>query len=96
MVNEEKMTEYINKAEILKETICKGILCSECSFNNDVKGARCKLIRYINELPTINIVHCSECRHAEELMTGKWCCDISSLCQRGTFFCADGEREEKR
>ena len=42
----------------------------------------------------LDIVHCSECIHAEELMTGKWCCDISSLCQRGTFFCADGERNE--
>ena len=59
------MVEYINKAELLGETICKGILCSECSFNDDVKGARCKLIRYINELPTINIVHCNNCKHID-------------------------------
>lgn len=74
------MVEYINKAELIKEVERKLKLTSATTT------------KVIDSLPTIDIVHCSECRHAEELMTGKWCCDISSLCQRGTFFCADGER----
>lgn len=62
--------------------------------NGELSHDNFKLKKRIAELEEIDIVHCSECRHAEELMTGKWCCDISSLCQRGTFFCADGERKE--
>ena len=101
IVKGEKMTEYINKAEILEETICKGILCSECSFNDDVKGARCKLIRYINELPTIDIVHCRECKHwkdSDGVYRRGFCAE--SKCRvncekvmRGDWFCADGERK---
>lgn len=60
--------------------------------NGELAHENFELKKRIAELEEIDIVHCSECRHAEELMTGKWCCDISSLCQRGTFFCADGER----
>ena len=93
------MTEYINKAELLRETICEGILCSECSFNDDVKGAGCELIRYINELPTIDIVHCKDCKYCK---IEDWYEDNFRVCKRdqpvrrSSWFCSDGEREERR
>lgn len=96
------MTEYINKERLLRnDAICKDISCSDCPFDDDINDFRCKLIRYIDDMPTTEIVHCSECIHRREFEeynrthnSFDLCveCEIDGKYHDDDWFCADGER----
>lgn len=96
------MTEYINKERLLRnDAICKDISCSDCPFDDDINDFRCKLVRYIDDMPTTEIVHCKVCKYwslekeltrlnGEQYAIG-YCC-LEDKYSDYDWFCADGER----
>lgn len=82
------MTEYINKAELIKE--CNYIVRWEDDEETfGISEAR------IDLMPTIKIVRCKDCKYCK---IEDWDGDNYRVCTRdqhirsGSWFCADGER----
>lgn len=75
--------EYINKAELLHRIL------------NDTHGDVFDAIETIETEPTIDIVHCSECRHAKlNWADGEYYCGRHQDVFVKDCYCADGERKE--
>ena len=83
------MAEYINKEELIKA--CDYTVCYEDDEETfGISEAR------IDLMPTIDIVHCSECKWRLKANVGKGRCVMHNSDVGEDYFCADGEREEKR
>ena len=74
------MVEYINKAEVLKEI-------ARFSTNEGSNTVCSKLYCDMGLMPTIEIIHCSECKYWENgtMDLGLDCHTVPD------HFCADGE-----
>lgn len=77
------MAEYINKADAMN--VALGICFSSASIN------------LLNNLPTIDIVHCYKCKHYEKCTEYTGFCNhfetnVGRLVMEYDWFCADGER----
>lgn len=79
------MTEYINKAELKQAVRDKW---------QDLE-TRVEVNCIVNEMPTIDIVHCMHCKYHYE---NGWCRNPRwenfdfMVCTPDMFFCADGKR----
>lgn len=82
------MAEYINKAELMKE-LKKEFKNYESYGDYGTHPAEMKAQRVIANLPTIDIVHCSECKYWQ---VGNM--DLGLDCHTyPDHFCAEGERK---
>ena len=86
------MAEYINKAEVLKEI-------ARFSTNEGSNTVCSKLYCDMGLMPTIEIIHCSECKHYEKYTENTGLCNHcvvngERFDMEYDWFCADGERKE--
>lgn len=90
------MAEYINKAELEKFKYLSVVTYEGGKKENKaVIVIGCELF---NELPTIDIVTCRNCKHADRTICltsfpEKFGCKLGNGAHRLDWFCADGERE---
>ena len=81
------MAEYVNK-ERLKQAVRDKWQDLE---------TRVEVNCIVNEMPTIDIVHCKECKYSNVDKMGRYCNKhYHRYADENTHFCSDGEREEKR
>lgn len=88
------MAEYINKAKV-EWFKCKGI----AHFEGDEEREFILIdVKHINELPTIDIVTCKDCKYIDRTICltsfpEKYGCKLGNGAHRLDFFCSDGEVE---
>lgn len=98
-----RMNEYISK-ELVVETMCNACVDRQ----NDKTKYLCKEVNAIEKLPTIEIVHCKDCKHRNKEWYqdkrhkdgGYWlvCCENDAIAERiyglaqDYDFCSYGER----
>lgn len=93
------MTKYINTAEIEK---CTGVaIITYSDGNKKSKDVICVPKEDFDNMPTIGIVHCRECKHRreyteydrkhDEYVTYAYCTQKQRY-HDDDWFCADGER----
>lgn len=94
------MAEYIDKEELEKFKYLSIVTYEGGKKENKaVIAIGCEIF---NELPTIDIVHCKECKHWKDSdgvyrrgYNAESKCKVNcEEVMRGTWFCADGERNE--
>lgn len=76
--------EYINKGKLL-EQIRIDSACREGQY-----GDEWMFMDTITDMPTIEIVHCGECKH---YTAKEYLCDFMQNTEGDDWFCADGERK---
>lgn len=94
------MTEYINKAELKKQ------LKEETANEYPPFNLVTSYIKVVENMPTIDIIHCEECKHyipddeeenfgecfsLRDIVRGD---DATTVYVDGDFFCKFGERKE--
>lgn len=90
------MAKYINTAEIEK---CTGVaIITYSDGNKKSKDVICVSKEDFDNMPTIDIVHCGECRHIDKTICltsfpEKFICKIDNKSHTVDWFCADGERK---
>ena len=85
------MTEYVNKAELIKA--CNYTV----RYEDDEETFGISEAR-IDLMPTIDIIHCGECKHIDKTICltsfpEKCICKIDNKSHTVDWFCADGERK---
>lgn len=87
------MAKYIDKADIIK-------LISECMFDLSDSDDLTRMLTEVDELPSVEIIHCKECKYAYLTYDGdcKYC-DIWSpdevLSLNGKYdYCSCAERRK--
>ena len=75
------------------------IECDDCPFY-DEEYVLCRMVKWLESLPTIDIVHCEDCRLATYTVKNRktneifYACPYSSIHNGGKSFCSYGERKE--
>lgn len=85
------MAEYNNKKDVLKEVV-------RFSTEEGSSTVCSKLYADISNMPTIDIVHCKDCKHIDRTICltsfpEKYGCKLGNGAHRLDFFCSDGEVE---
>ena len=72
-------------------------IAKDVTLANGIAKHRCIDATQINELPSVEIVRCKDCKFRDE--TTEDCANIDSVCYRngfsdGNWYCADGKRKD--
>lgn len=83
------MVEYIKKEDVLKEVV-------RFSTEEGSNTVCSKLYCDMGLMPTIDIVHCKDCKHSNVDKMG-WYCNkhYHRYADENAHFCSDGERERE-
>lgn len=86
------MAKYIDKADIVK-------LISECMFDLSDSDDLTKMFAEVDELPSVEIIHCKECEHYFDTRNivgcsvGK-CEELGLLYTNGEWYCGNAKRRK--
>lgn len=83
------MAEYIIKDKVEWYKCKADITIGDKDFGNT--GIVVIPVADISELPTIEIVHCGECKH---YTAKEYLCEFMQNTEGDDWFCADGERKK--
>lgn len=85
--------EYIEKMKLLEQ------IDKDSAGNEGQYGDEWLFMDTISDMPTIDIVHCRDCKHIDRTICltsfpEKYGCKLGNGAHRLDFFCSYGEREQ--
>lgn len=86
------MSKYIKLADAIYVDciLINEIDCEDCPFCA-IERAECRMVEWLESLPTIDIVLCKDCKH---YFRGNWCEILKAESMFKNGFCAYGERTD--